>query len=233
MTDLNNPAAFVCPYCHSSVSESAKFCCECGMLLGADKAAPIPVPEESSQPAVPAGMPFNGVQSAFLSGFPGFRSNSLPLGYSPPSDKGLKMLLDCCSKSLATGIGNLHDETVLYLDESSGEYQIHTYSNQFGGPEIHRGYRTDKQVCDQIFELIRKLGLDKCQGGRDNGMCGGEYVCKFVLDDGRLVRLSTSNTPYSLHGDLHAVGNSLRSFIDSDREILPEPRNSESGNEEE
>ena len=81
-------------------------------------------------------------------------------------------------------MGDLHDETVLYLDEASGEYQIHTYSNQFGGPEIHRGYRADKEVYDQIFALIRKLGLDKCQGGRDNGMCGGEYVCKFVLDEG-------------------------------------------------
>ena len=221
MTSQNKSIAFACPYCHASVAESAKFCCECGMSLAADKAAPVPVSEEPPRPAVPAGMAFNGLQSAFQNGFPGFRSNSLPPGYHPPSDKELKMLLDCCSKSLATGMGDLHDETVLYLDEASGEYQIHTYSNQLGGPEIHRGYRTDKEVCDQIFGLIRQLGLDKCQGGRDNGMCGGEYVCKFVLDDGRLVRLSTSNTPYTMHGALRAVGNTLRNFIDRDREILP------------
>lgn len=233
MTDQNKPAAFACPYCHSIVSASAKFCCECGMLLDADKAAPVPVSEVPPPPAAPAGTPFKGVMSPFPGGFPGFPADSLPPGYCPPSDKGLKMLLDCCSKSVATGMGDLHDETVLYLDEASGEYQIHTYSNQFGGPEIHRGYRADKEVYDRIFALIRKLGLDKCQGGRDNGMCGGEYVCKFVLDDGRLVRLSTSNTPCTMHGDLRAVGSSLRSFIDHDREILPESRNCESGSSDE
>ncbi len=137
---------------------------------------------------------------------------------NPPSDKGLKMLIDCCRKVIATAVGDGHNETVLYLDESTGQYQIHTYFKDPGCPEFHRAYLSDESVYRKVLEKIRENKLIDLMGGNFNGMCGGEYVVKFVIDD-IVSRVSTANVPYQEAGKLYEVGAVLEKCIDREKEI--------------
>ena len=137
---------------------------------------------------------------------------------NPPSDKGLKMLIDCCRKVLATAVGDGHDETVLYLDESNGQYQIHTYSKTPGCPEYHRAFMTDENTYLSVMDKIRENDLINLEGSGFNGMCGGEYVVKFVIED-MVTRVSTASVPYEAMSKLYEIGALLNSFIDKEKEI--------------
>ena len=137
---------------------------------------------------------------------------------TPPSDEGLKMLIDCCSKKIATGLGDGHDETILYLDESTGQYQIHTYAKTPGCPEYHRAYMSDECVYRKVLDKIYDNGLIDLSGGSSNGMTGGEYVVKFVIN-GLVTRVSTANIPYDKMNRLYEVGALLDSCIDRTKEI--------------
>ncbi len=134
------------------------------------------------------------------------------------SDSGLKMLVDCCRKVLATAVGDGHDETVLYLDEEKGQYQIHTYSKTPGQPEYHRAYMTDEKAYLSVMDKIRENELAKLAGGRPNGLCGGEYVVKYVIED-KVTRVTTSEIPDKYFGKLYEIGSLLGSFIDTNKEI--------------
>ncbi len=133
-------------------------------------------------------------------------------------DGGMNMLIDCCRKVTATALGDGHDETVLYFDGSAGEYQIHRYVQEPGFPESHRAYRTDESVYRKVMEKIRENELTDLTGGDHNGMCGGEYVVKFVTG-GMVTRVSTANIPYDKAQKLYEVGALLDSCIDREREI--------------
>ncbi len=135
----------------------------------------------------------------------------------PPDDSGLTLLVDCCKKTLATGCGDSCDETVLYLDEKTGEYQIHTYYTGFGSTkEIHRGYRTDKEVYDKIMDIIISSDLPQYEGRQGIQMCGGEYVCKFLYE-GRIIRLTSSVV---FNDSLYTIGSVLKGYIKKENEIF-------------
>ena len=105
-----------------------KFCRNCGAELGKDAkfcmecGVKIPVPDEK-----------------------------LAAPKKAPDDKGLKLLVDCCSKTMGLPVSNGLDETVLYLNEQTGEYQIHTYYKMAGQP------RNFTELIKLIRMCMRKL----------------------------------------------------------------------------
>ena len=166
-----------------------RFCRNCGAELGKDAkfctecGVKIPVPDE--KPAAPK---------------------------KAPDDKGLKLLVDCCSKTMGLPVSNGLDETVLYLNEQTGEYQIHTYNKMAGQPtEFHRAFKADNDVYEKIIQHINELELTKYDGVMAGGMTGGEYVVKFVIGE-KVYRITTSNVPYQEHNKLYDVGSLLGSL---------------------
>lgn len=204
----NTEKMMICS-CGYQSPEGTKFCPECGTPLPAEQ-VPMPI-EDTSPSAFPAGI---GIMDG--SPFPPAEDdNSVP-----PDDKGLKMLIDCCRKSIATGCGDSHDEVVLYLDEKTGEYQIHTYSLGFGShKEKHRGYKTVKEAYDKAMEIILGSGLPEYEGAQGIPMCGGEYVCKFLYED-RMIRLTTAVVPYPKQGALYSVEAAVRGYISRENELF-------------
>ena len=131
----------------------------------------------------------------------------------------LKLLVDCCSKVLSTASGDGHNETVLYLNEKTGEYQIHTYSQEVGVlNEIHHAYVTDEKTIEEVMKKIEETGLESYENKSGAPLSGGEYVCKFMRGD-KAVRITTSSLPYEKHGDLHMIHSFLNSFINKENEI--------------
>ena len=216
----------LCPSCGLEIPADARFCPECGAVIHKDpnlnttlKPANRSSPENLSSAATDDTVPV-------LHGIPAGTAVQSDSDIAPgPDDRDLKLLVDCCRKTIATGAGDSHEETVLYLDEKTGEYQIHTYYLGFGSTrERHRGYKTDKGTYDQVMALIDRVELYKYRDVNGAAMTGGEYVCKF-MHDGVLIRISTTNVPCEFHKDLYAVGSLLDSFISADQEIIPEKQN--------
>lgn len=207
--------------CGNEIKDNAKFCPECGTPLERIKEAgqaSNPVFNAPVQNSNPFGFPVFGMMPAGpYAAQKELEESTVP---PPPNDKGLKLLVDCCRKSIATGCGDSNDETVLYLDEKTGEYQIHTYYRGFGSlKEKHRGYKTDKNTYDRVFEQIIESGLTGYSEKNYPCMTGGEYVCKFVYED-KVYRITTSNVPFGDVSKLYAVGSLLNSFIDKENEIF-------------
>ena len=219
----NENVTVLCPSCGTEIPSGAKFCPECGSVIHKDpnlnktlKPADQYSQKNSQHTVHVDAVP---VPVGIMPGTPIQSDNDIAPG---PSDKDLKLLVDCCRKTIATGAGDSHEETVLYLDEKTGEYQIHTYYLNFGNNrEHHRGYRTDRDTYSKVMDLIERTELYKYRDANGAAMTGGEYVCKFV-QDGMIIRISTSNVPYEFHKDLYAVGSLLNSFISKDQEIIPE-----------
>ncbi|MBP5224263.1 MAG: zinc-ribbon domain-containing protein [Lachnospiraceae bacterium] len=206
-----------CPGCGTEVPEGIRFCPECGMLLEGKEllADAVPKPE----PAV-----FSGPFTA------GMGQGIRPVGMMPdmmpeedipdgPDDKGLTLIVDCCRKVLATAVGDGHDEIVLYLDEKTGEYQLHRYDLPAGArKERHRGFAAGKEVFDAVTALLEETDLAQYEGRREAVITGGEYVVKF-LKDGRIVRITTSNVPYEKYSLLYQVGALLSRYVDPEKEL--------------
>ena len=198
-----------CPMCGADIPVGNRFCQECGTewqkmnIRKSEVKDPAPV-------TVP-GMMAQGICSTDQ-----INEEKPPKG---PSDEGLKMIVDYCRKTLATAVGDGHDETVLYLDEKTGQYQIHRYVMDPGEQgERHVGFETSSDAYDAVMKHIKKARLASYEGKRADALCGGEVVVKFLKDD-KMIRISTSNVPYEHHSDLDMVGRILGSFIDKEKEL--------------
>ena len=205
---------FVCPGCGTLIQPSGRFCPECGMSL------------EGVDPEAQSGLGKviqSGAQKVkeivWQAPRPAMAAGEMPRPPKGPDDSGLKLMVDYCRKVLATAVGDGHDETVLYLDEKTGSYQIHVYSRPPGATsEWHTGFAADPAVFDAVMKHIRESGLAGYDGQQGLALLGGETVVKFWLDD-KFYRISTDNVPYEHHGDLDRVGQILGSYIDKEKEL--------------
>ena len=219
-TDQKGEILF-CPFCGAEVKGQGRFCSECGVELKKAQEWCTMKPDSCRIP--------DTHQHDFPSPKPVVVSPSVKQEPAPPGppDKGLKLLVDCCAKTIATAVGDGHDEVVLYLDEATGQYQIHTYSQSPGiHTEYHRGYMSSRDAYDAVLKFAAEKKLTSLEGGRANGMAGGEYVCKYV-ENGELHRLSTSYVEYENHHLIYEMGSLLRGFIDREKEIKPEDKSEE------
>ena len=210
----------LCPCCGTSVLSGSPFCPECGTPLkdSAVKALKTDAPAFPADPNTESteSLPFPGLH--FIRGIcpDDAPEEEIPDG---PDDKGLKMLVDFCRKTLATALGDGHDETVLYLNEETGEYQIHRYILDVGSrKERHHGFSADPAVYEAVMKRIGELGLLQYEGRLAAAMTGGETVVKFLHEE-QMVRISTDNVPYEHFRDLDEIGMLLGSFIDPDKEL--------------
>ena len=210
----------VCPCCGTPVPSGSPFCPECGTPLK----GPAVTEPKTETPDSPADLntestesfPFQGLH--FVGGIcpDGIPEEDIPDG---PDDKGLKMLVDFCRKTLATALGDGHDETVLYLNEATGEYQIHRYILDVGArKERHHGFSADPAVYEAVMKRIDELELLQYEGRLAAAMTGGETVVKFLHEE-QMVRISTDNVPYEHFRDLDEIGMLLGNFIDPDKEL--------------
>ena len=200
-----------CSDCGSKLPEDAKFCPECGALrYGTPKNLNISAEAYSSMPVA------FGMETPKAPISPAYGMGDKPPEKMP--EVRLELLVDCCSKVLATAVGDGHDETVLFLNEDTGNYEIHTFNMQPGCPETHHVFLSDKTVYDKVMAKIKETGIAKYENKKERPLCGGDYVCKFRSGD-RIVRISLENLPEKKYNLLYSVGSLLGSCIDPEKEI--------------
>ena len=198
-----------CSECGSKISSDAKYCPECGsprygtprnLATGSDSKPPVAFGMET--PKAP-------------------QSPAFGMGDPPVKMKEVRMqlLVDCCRKVLATAAGDGHDETVLYLNEDTGNYEIHKYVQQPGCPETHLAFLSDKTVYDKLMEKIKETRIASYEDEKGVNICGGDYVVKFLSGD-RIIRIALDNLPLKKQDLLYSIGSLLGSSIEPDKKIM-------------
>lgn len=134
-------------------------------------------------------------------------------------DKKATLLVDYCKRRVGTVGGNGYTEFVLYKDEDSGIFQIHTYEKyDWMEEESHKAYKTDEQAAKEITTLIEEKKIHKLEGKDGIPLCGGSEVLKFWKGN-RLVRITSDNLPQGKTGILSEIGALMMSK--QGEEILP------------
>lgn len=168
-----------CPFCGSVVLK-VKFCSECGSKLeGAKPAKTANEKMESSFQNSGNPMPFQPVEPV--------RPQRKAL-----SDEGLTMLVNTCKKTIATVGGDGYSEIVLYLDEATGKYWLHTYSKYVYMPEeAHASYIAAPELAETVLAYIEEHKLASWKDNRFGPpMCGGDYVIRFKHGE-QIIRLDS------------------------------------------
>lgn len=173
----------ICPSCKTAI-KPAKFCSECGAFL-TNKAVEEPVKQVNAEILKPAAKAY------------------VPNTNTSVSDAGLKMLVNCCHKTVATVGGDGYSEIVLY-ERSKDEYELHFYSKyEYDTSEIHYAYKADKKIVDEVYSYLREANLEQ-HAGKGGGIFGGEFIVKYLLD-GTIHRLTLGNYDYDHRDMLYKV----------------------------
>ena len=169
----------ICPACGSKVFKQ-KFCTECGSFLNDAK----PADAENSAPVSPVNPQVNAYVPQPLQALNGKKA---------VSDAGLTMLVDVCKKTTGTVGGDGYSESVLYRNEKTGEYQVHTYSKYENMlSEAHASYTCPAGTAEKILAYIKTNSLASLKNVKGHPLCGGDYIIKF-LSSGELIRLDSGN----------------------------------------
>lgn len=127
------PEAVICSCCGETVSK-AKFCSVCGARLDEVKS----VAEDDNKTENAEAMKVAKLQCKAM------------------SDEGLTLLVNTCRKAVATVGGDGYSEIVLYLDESTGEYWLHTYSKYvYMNEEVHASYKARRNLLKELWNISK------------------------------------------------------------------------------
>ena len=166
----------ICPACGSRVLKQ-KFCTECGSFINAAKSIDV----EDRVPVNPQVNPYVPQPLQALN------------GKKAVSDKGLTMRVDVCKKTTGTVGGDGYSESVLYKNEKTGEYQVHTYSKHENMlSEAHASYTCPVETAEKILAYIKTSNLASLKNVKGHPLCGGDYIIKF-LSGSELIRLDSGN----------------------------------------
>ena len=138
-------------------------------------------------------------------------------------EKNMKLLADFCRKSCGLPIGDNYDEVVLYQDEKNGTYQVHSFSGTNGSTDSHRAYYIDEESVKEILDTIKQEKMAAYKNGPQMpSLCGGDYIFKFVDDNGQIVRLSTANYDNEGIGKAVKIAALMNSKKQLYKPVLPE-----------
>jgi len=125
----------------------------------------------------------------------------------------LEMLVDVCKKRVATVGGDGYSEYVLYRHKITGAYELHFYSSYVNSKEIHNEAEVDEVVCTTLFEKIKEYNFEELAKVKGIGMCGGELVCKYVLD-GVVTRISSSVSGSQVMGPISSMYELMSAYFE-------------------
>lgn len=211
----------ICSSCGSVLRASQKFCPECG--------APLKRPSSSSCADVTETDTGKntGTGMGLLMGMGmGLGMNSLvqqdrdaePVNIYP-DDSGMKLMVDCCDTvgPLAGGIVR-SSETVLYYDEKTDGYQIHTYASSGYGSRKHEGYYTTKEHAALVMQSIDEDTVLKYKDLPEP--VGGSSILKFRNEKDEMIRVQCSTG--ALSGIKNSVERLLSEAVKPGNRIVPE-----------
>ena len=188
-------------YCRECGKEvlKQKYCIECGAFLGTDNC------EEDIKDS-------SNLSDEDVADSLGGKKISEPIF---EAELESKMLVDYCRKTIATAIGDGHEEIVLGYLEEEDSYILDVYVKIVGSKkESHKMYRTTKQAYIDACKYIEDNKLLSYENTKGAAICGGDYVLKFIKADGSYCRLSTSND-ISI-GLIIGMGNLLSSYVNKE-----------------
>lgn len=234
-----NTEKIVCSCCGKVISESRKFCPECGAPLfrtdstgssGADAAdtgknandgtntGTNNNPGTGMNPGMFIGMGLGTDLSGTGKQDQAQVPDAVPVNIYP-DDSDLKLLVDCCNKAgpLAGGIIR-SSEIVLYYDEKTDGYQIHTYASDGYGSGKHEGYYTTKEHAALVMQSIDEDAVLKQKDMPEP--VGGSRILKFRNEKDEMIRVQCST------GVLSEIKNSvegrLSEAVRPENRIIPE-----------
>ena len=166
-----NTEKITCSCCGKVLNASQKFCPECGTPLSRPSSAAVSASFDAGVAETDTNKN-NGVNNGFFIGMgPGMSAgmglsgtggkpwvqpdvNAEPVNIYP-DDSGLKLMVDCRDTTgpLAGGIVQ-SSEIVLYYDDKTDGYQVHTYASGGYGSRKHEGYTTTKEHADRVMQSI-------------------------------------------------------------------------------
>ena len=123
------------------------------------------------------------------------KGSELINGYTEKDEEQV-LLVDYCSKTVATVGGDGYSETVLYQNRD-GSCEIHFYSKyEYDKEEKHRGYSVDPAVIDAAYDIINEKKMILWNEKYDSfGLEGAEYILKFRGGSGEYIRCSSDHMP--------------------------------------
>lgn len=134
-------------------------------------------------------------------------------------DKNLTMMVDYFWKVVGTVGGDKHTESVLYKDDATGVYTIHTYSQTEGSDEKHRAFRTTEQQALAIIKEVENANLEQYK--REMHGCpitGGYYVLKYK-NGNKMERITNENVPCEKIDIFNTINHMMQTSMGE--EILP------------
>jgi len=161
-----------------------KYCCECGAEMNND-----------SHFCPECGAPYKENQSVdyqvqpVQTDIPSIDQNRMnrirfnQMGKVTEPDPSLTMLVEYCTKTVATVGGDGYTEWVLYKREDDS-LQLDYFSNYIGYEnEIHSSHSVTNEIWDKINQIKEQYDLNKPTLENMPGMCGGVQLVKIVEND--------------------------------------------------
>ena len=225
-----NSEKIICSCCGYILSTPQKFCPECGApLVRTDSSAsPVtgaPDTDQNANKGTNTDMNIGLNMDTSFGMFMGMGSK--PQVHDPaaepvniyPDDSGLRLMVDCCDTAgpLAGGIVR-SSEIVLYYDEKTDGYQVHTYASNGYGTGKHEGYYTTKEHASLVMQSIDEDAVLKQKDMPEPA--GGSRILKFRNEKDEMIRVQCST------GVLSKMKNSVEGLlyeaVRPENRIIPE-----------
>ena len=187
-----------CKVCGYSVDEG-KYCPRCGAPLSNDNDANDILNNQK-------------MKDFYLA------SKPIEVDEEPFDESNLKLICDCCKKTIAAVGGDGYSEIVLY--QNGNDYEVHTFSKYaYMNKEEHHGYKADAKIYEEVRRIIDEEDLISWMKHSSPGLCGGDYIIKFLGKDNKSYRVTASNMPSNGMEVYATLNNLLYSYVNEENKF--------------